>query len=37
VARFASYYLRLSGVFDAAKDRYPRLTQNVFDDGLAEA
>jgi len=37
VAQVCVLLLRASGVFDAAEDRYPRLTQNVFDDGLAEA
>ena len=33
----AFFKARLSGVFDATKDGYLRLTQNVFDDGLAQA
>jgi hypothetical protein len=32
-----AFLARLSGVFNATKDGYSRPTQNVFDDGLAEA
>ena len=34
---FASYHLRLLGIFDAAEHRDSGLAQNVFDDGFAEA
>jgi len=32
-----AFLRRISGVFNATKDGYSRPTQNVFDDGLAEA